>query len=140
MPVGDAANCCEPGFAWSTQVPPDAAEVTWSGAGNPSAVANRYGVVGALRGAGVDAARIRVFHEPEDGGTYWVVSLDGGRTAVLTDATEEHVGHVEGPWPFKVTFLSQDRTRTRVDLSLDGLLAHIIAWYTEAAGPQNDSR
>lgn len=139
MNVGDAADCPEPGLTRPTQVPPIAARVMWREVKDPSGIANRYGVISTLLGAGIDAAQIQVFHDPEDGGAYWVVALDGGRVAVLTDDTEEHVGHMEGPWPFKAMFLSPDRVRTKIDYSVDDLKAHIVTWYTEAAGPQTDS-
>ncbi|GGT80724.1 hypothetical protein GCM10010272_26550 [Streptomyces lateritius] len=113
MHVRDA-DCPEPGITRPAQVPPAAVRVTWRETPYPPDVAHRYGVIGTLLEAGVDAARIQVFYDPEDGGAYWVVSLDGGRTAVLTDDTEEHVGHLEGPWPFKAVFLSPEGLRSHL--------------------------
>ncbi|MFJ8436003.1 hypothetical protein ACIQ9P_32355 [Kitasatospora sp. NPDC094019] len=75
-----------------------------------------------------------MFHDPEDGGVYWVVALDGGRTAVLTDDTEDHVVHMEGLWPFKAVLLDPDRVRTEIDYSIDELTARVVTWCTEAAG------
>ncbi|MFF8280855.1 hypothetical protein ACF05T_33140 [Streptomyces lateritius] len=139
MRVGDADGP-EPGITRPAQVPPAAVRVTWRETSYPPDVAHRYGVIGTLLGAGVDAARIQVFYDPEDGGAYWVVSLDGGRTAVLTDDTEEHAGHLEGPWPFKAVLLSPEGVRTTIDHSIDDLKAHIVAWCTEALGRQDGSR
>ncbi|MBT2470568.1 hypothetical protein J7E97_22535 [Streptomyces sp. ISL-66] len=139
MHVEDAADCPERGLTRPAEVPAIATRVTWRGTGDLHDVARRYGVVSTLLGAGVDACRIQVFHELEDGGTYWVVTLDDGHTAVLTDDTEEHVGHMEGPWPFKAVFVSPDAVRTKINYSIDNLKAHIVRWYTEGVGPRNDS-
>ncbi|MFD7974698.1 hypothetical protein [Streptomyces sp. NPDC059071] len=98
-------------------------------------MAHRYGVLSALLRAGVDAARIQVFHDLEGDGAYWVVTLDGARTAVLTDDTEDHVVHMEGPWPFKAVFLGPDgRARTKIDHSIEDLTADLVTWCTEAVG------
>ncbi|MFF9780539.1 hypothetical protein ACF1HJ_43760 [Streptomyces sp. NPDC013978] len=103
-------------------------------------MAHRYGVLSALSGAGVDAARIQVFHDLEDDGAYWMVTLDGARTAVLTDDTEDHVVHVEGPWPFKAVFLGPDGgARTKISYSIEDLTADLVTWCTEAEGPRDDS-
>ncbi|WP_329383971.1 hypothetical protein OG625_22420 [Streptomyces sp. NBC_01351] len=121
-------------------MPAGAGRVVWaegpeaSEASEARDVAHRYGVIRALLAAGVDSARVQVFHEAEGGGAYWVVSLDGGRTAVLTDDTEEYVGHLEGPWPFKAVFLGPDGTdRTEIDYSIDVLKGRILKWCTEAS-------
>ncbi|MFF0204539.1 hypothetical protein [Streptomyces sp. NPDC005017] len=113
------------------QVPPSATRVT---RGDAFGIADRYGVIGSLLEAGVEAARIEVFYDPEVGGTYWVVALDGGRAAVLTDDTEEHVGHVEGPWPFKAVFLGPDGVRTEIDYSIGDMKARLVTWCAAAMG------
>ncbi len=136
MYEGEAADRPEPGLARSAQVPPTATSVAWSEVWDPTGIAHRYGVVGALLGAGIDAARIQVFHDPESGGAYWVVALGGGRLAVLTDDTEEHAGHLEGPWPFKAVFLSPDRVRTEIAHSINDLTAQTVTWCTEALAPR----
>ncbi|MET9604255.1 hypothetical protein ABZZ17_04210 [Streptomyces sp. NPDC006512] len=119
--------------AGDAHVPPGAAPVAWGGTPEPGAAAHRYGVLRVLLGAGVDASRIRVFHDADDGGAYWVVTPEGGRAAVLTDDTERYVGHLEGPWPFKAVFLGPDGSRTRIDHSIDALTAQVVRWCTEAA-------
>ncbi|MFD4131516.1 hypothetical protein [Streptomyces goshikiensis] len=115
-------------------VPPSATGVPWRELPEPHRVAHRYGVVAALLESGVGAARIRVFHDPESDGAYWAVVLDGGRTAVLTDDTEEHAGHLEGPWPFKAVLLGPEGVRTRIAPSIDALTAHVVGWYAETRG------
>lgn len=137
MHLGDTADCPEPDSTRPTQVPSAAVRVTWRETPSHPDIADRYGVISTLLGAGVDASRIEMFHDPEDGGAYWVVTLDGGHRAVLTDDTEEHVCHMEGPWPFKVMFLSPDGVGTKIDHSIGDLTAHIVTWYTEAVGPDD---
>ncbi|MCX4546175.1 hypothetical protein [Streptomyces sp. NBC_01565] len=133
MPARDAADCPEPGLTRPAHVPPTTTRVTWRETEDPVGVAHRYGVVGTLLAAGVDAAGIQVFHDVEGDGVHWVVTLDGGRRrAVLTDDTEDHVGHIEGPWPFKVTFLDPAGVRTRINYSIGALTAHVVRWYTES--------
>lgn len=134
MHEGDAADRPEPGLTRPAQVPPMAISVAWREVWDPSGVAHRYGVVGALLAAGIGAARIQVFHDSESGAAYWVIAPDGGRLAVLTDDTEEHAGHLEGLWPFKAVFLTPNRVRTEIDYSINDLTAQIVTWCTEAAG------
>ncbi|MFJ6102355.1 hypothetical protein ACIQHY_15300 [Streptomyces sp. NPDC092359] len=114
--------------------------MAWTETAESSGVAHRYGVIGALLGAGVDPARTEVFHDPEGGGVYWVVTLGGGHTAVLTDDTEEHVGHLEGPWPFKALFLGPEGIRTKIGPSIEGLTADVARWHAETVGPRDESR
>ncbi|MEJ8641378.1 hypothetical protein WKI68_07610 [Streptomyces sp. MS1.HAVA.3] len=116
-------------------MPPAAARVMWRDTEDPHGIAHRYGFISTLLAAGVDAARIQVFHDPEVDAAYWVVTLDGGRAAVLTDDTEEHVGHLEGPWPFKAVFLGPDGVRTKICYSIDRLKVHVVTWCAEDAGP-----
>ncbi|MFF5809787.1 hypothetical protein [Streptomyces sp. NPDC012746] len=86
---------------------------------------------GLTRPAHVPPTTTRV--NVEGDGVHWVVTLDGGRRrAVLTDDTEDHVGHIEGPWPFKVTFLDPAGVRTRINYSIGALTAHVVRWYTES--------
>lgn len=135
MHEGDAADSPEPGPARPSHVPLAATRVTWRrDAPDPHDVARRYGIISTLLEAGVDAARIQVFHDVEEGGAYWVVTLDGGRTAVLTDDTEKHVGHMEGPWPFKAVLVTPDGARTRINHSIAELTAAVVAWHTEVNG------
>ncbi|NBE83314.1 hypothetical protein [Micromonospora rubida] len=136
MHVGDAADRPEPGFTRPGQVPLIASRVEWREMPHPDRTANRYDVIGTLLAAGIDAARIHMYYDHEDGGAYWVVTLDDGRAAVLTDDTEEYVGHLEGPWPFKAIFLSPDGVRTKIDYSVDKLKAAIVTWCAEAVGPR----
>ncbi|MDG5807582.1 MULTISPECIES: hypothetical protein [unclassified Streptomyces] len=122
------------------QVPAGAAPVAWRETEDAHRVAHRYRVLSALLGAGVDAARIQVFHDLENDGAYWVVTLDGARTAVLTDDTEDHVVHVEGPWPFKAVFLGPDGVaRTKIDDSIEELTGNLVMWCTEAVGLPDDT-
>ena len=136
MRAGDSADCSEPDFTRPAQVPRIATPVTWSEVEEPHDIAHRYGFIGTLLEAGIEANRIQVFHDLEDNGAYWVVTLDGGRRAVLIDDTEEHVSAIEGPWPLKVMFVSPDAVRTEIDYSINKLVAQVVAWYTEVAEPR----
>jgi hypothetical protein len=111
---------------------PDAGPVQWTDR-HPDRVTSRYGVLDRLLAAGIDAARIQMYHDDEGDGCYWVITLDAGRMAVLTDDTEEHVSHIEGPWPFKVTFRDPGGIRTEIGDSIRALEAHVVTWYTQAA-------
>ncbi|MDX3537744.1 hypothetical protein PV721_25940 [Streptomyces sp. MB09-01] len=139
MHAEDAADHPEGDPARPAQVPSAATRVTWREMQDPRDGPHRYGVLRALLGAGIDAARIQVFEDLEEGGVYWVVTLDAGRTAILTDDTEEHVGHLEGPWPFKAVFVGPEGVRTKINFSIDVLTDGVITWYTEAAGPHPGS-
>jgi hypothetical protein len=99
----------------------------------PRGHTDRYGVLDRLLAAGIDPARIRVNHDDEEHGCYWAVTRADGQTAVLTDDTEEHVTHIEGRWPFKVTFHSPDGIRPEIDHSIHALEAHIVTWYSGVA-------
>ncbi|MFF9205072.1 hypothetical protein ACF1AE_25285 [Streptomyces sp. NPDC014986] len=137
MHAKDAADRPGSGLTRPAFVPPGATRVTGR---DFREVAHRYGVLDALLGSGLDAARVQVFHDQEGDGVHWVVTLDGGRTAVLTDDTEQHVGHLEGPWPFKALFIGPDGVRTEIDHSVGDLTAHVVRWCTGAAGPRTDPR
>jgi len=123
----------ESGHVRAARIPPGAERVEWN---HPSRaidaglkkLVDRYGVVITLLAAGIDAARIQVYREPMEHGTYWVVVLGDGRTVVLTDDTEEQVTWLEGPWPFAVTFTGRDGGQTEIEYSIDRLLTRIIAW------------
>ncbi|QEU82476.1 hypothetical protein CP968_33230 [Streptomyces subrutilus] len=124
----------KPGADRPAQVPPAAERVKGRGTGASRDVVHRYGVLNALLEGGVDRDRIEVFHDVEDGGVHWVVTLDGGRAAILTDDTEEHVVHMEGPWPYKAVFLGPDGVRTRINHSIGVLTDRIVDWYARATG------
>ncbi|WP_404962592.1 hypothetical protein [Streptomyces sp. 147326] len=136
MYADDAADHCGGDLARPAHVPADATRVMWGEVRDPRGAPHRYGVLTALLAAGVDAARIQVFEDLEEGGAYWVVTLDAGRTAILTDDTEEHVGHLEGPWPFKAVFVGPEGVHIKINYSVDALTDRVIAWCTEAAGPR----
>ncbi|MEU4806252.1 hypothetical protein [Actinosynnema sp. NPDC023587] len=94
--------------------------------------ASRYGIISALSAAGIDAAHIHLYYDDDEHGAYWVVDPLRGRSALLTDDTESYAGWLEGPWPFVAKFRDPDGVvRTEVDLSLDTLVAQVIAWCTE---------
>ncbi len=118
-------------------VPPDAIRVDWevaSAGSNPDHhhAAARYGLINALLAAGIDAARIDLYHDDDEHGAYWVVDPLRDFSVVLTDDTESYVGWLEGPWPFVATFSGPDGVvRTEVDFSLDKLLAQAITWCTD---------
>ncbi|MEV7524891.1 hypothetical protein [Streptomyces sp. NPDC091371] len=137
MPVGDAVGRADPGLAWAEHLPSDAVRVIWEETPTPYDLAHRYGVAGALLRAGVAADRIQVFRGDDDDVVYWVVTLDGGRVAVLTDDTEAYVCHIEGPWPFLAVFLGPDAgdgdgagggVRTELDDSIINLRDRVAAW------------
>ncbi len=52
---------------------------------------------------------------------------------MLTDDTEDHVGHMEGPWPFKAVFLTPDGIRTKINYSIGALTADVVTWHAGAA-------
>ena len=79
MNAQDTRHGSEPGFTQPAQVPGFATEVTWRKTGKPDEIADRYEVVSMLLEAGVEANRIRVYHDLEDDGVYWVVTLDDER-------------------------------------------------------------
>jgi hypothetical protein len=113
------------------QVPDSAEAVAWQ---ETPRADGHYGTIRELLAAGVDPARIRYYRDPEELASYWVVGLDDGRTAVLTDDTEEHVSWIEGPWPFKAMLVSPDGVREELDDSLAVVRNHVVEWYREAAG------
>ena len=128
MPVEDDAD---PGFTVPSQVSSRASRREWRGLRHTDTqVTNRYDVIDALLDAGVDPDRIHMYHDDEGDGAYWIVSLDGGRRAVLTDDTEENVSHMEGPWPFKAMLLGSDGAKTVIDYSFDEVRDRFIAWCT----------
>ncbi|WP_327418967.1 hypothetical protein [Streptomyces sp. NBC_01233] len=139
MNAEDAADRPEGELTRPAQVPSAATKVTWWERQDPRDAPHRYGVLRALLGAGIDAARIQVFEDLEDGGAYWVVTLDAGHTAILTDDTEEHVGHLEGPWPFKALFVGPEGVHTKINYSIAALTDRVITWCTEAADRRADA-
>jgi hypothetical protein len=120
-------------------LPPAAVPVQWR-AGYRIAdggVVERYGVIAKLLAAGIEAASIRLYHDPVEHGAYWVVAPDRSRCVVMTDDAEDHVSRVEGPWPFVATFRSsQGGVRTETDYSIDALVARVVAWCTAPAVPR----
>jgi hypothetical protein len=103
----------------SVKLPPAAERVTGR---------DRYDVINTLVRRGIDRAAIAVYES--DDAYYWVIAPGNGRCVELTDDTEEHVGWMEGPWPFAATFHGPDGARTEIDYSIDDLVEQVAQWCT----------
>ncbi|MCD5351386.1 hypothetical protein [Kineosporia mesophila] len=60
---------------------------------------DRYGFADKVLMAGVDREAGRAFHDPAEQASYWTIDLADGRSVLFTDATEDDMVWMEGPWP-----------------------------------------